>query len=104
MAKAPDNKVFHDLYETQDPIVRYEKPNSTSVLRFRIIEAATEPRIRMDIREYLRTAKYTGWTARGVTVSADQLEAFFEKVTDLKNKMPEFLETPKKKKAPKKTK
>ena len=94
MSKAPDEKVFKDIYETKDPLIKYEKLNSSSVYRFRVIEAATEPKIRIDVREYIRTGNYVGWTSRGLTMTDEQVDQFIEKLLELKAKSLE-VKTPK---------
>jgi hypothetical protein len=102
MSKAPEDKVFKEIYESDPPVVKYEKENSSCVYRFRIVEAQTDPKIRIDIREFLRSNAYVGWTSRGLSMSSEQVGAFIEKLTDLKKKLEEINSKPKAKKASKK--
>ena len=101
MAKAPTEKVYKDLAEVE-PVIKYEKENSTSFFRFRLIEAATEPFIRFDIRECIKTKNYEGYTARGCTFSLAQIPDVIDRLQKLQAKFNEMY--PKKEKASKKTK
>lgn len=87
MAKTPEDKVFKDLFEDADsPILKYERPNggASCVTRFRLVEAATEPRVRIDIREFLRSQTYVGYTGRGVTFTGDQIDKTIANLKQLK--------------------
>ena len=102
MAKTPTDKVYEDLAEVE-PILKYQKENSKSVFRFRIIKASTEPFIRFDIREAIESKNYSGFTARGLTFSAEQMPEVFERLNALEKEYIKIT-TPEPKKATKKSK
>ncbi len=82
MAKAPPDKVYDVVYET-DPIPLYEKENSSATYRLRIVRADTEPKLRLDIRQHIITQKYTGFTARGIAVSIKQAPDLIKGINNL---------------------
>lgn len=87
MAKAPVEKVYKDLFEA-DPIQLYEKESgSTASYRIRIVEADTDPKIRLDIRQFITTQRYVGFTARGVAVSLEQAPLLLKGIEELISKM-----------------
>jgi hypothetical protein len=101
MAKTPVEKIYEDVAEVT-PIVKYEKENSKSIFRFRLIRASTEPFLRFDIREAIESKNYSGFTARGVTFSADQVPKVIQQLQQLQKKFVELF--PEEAKATKKSK
>lgn len=102
MAKTPEEKVYVDLYEDEKSmILKYERGETSCVTRFRIIEASTEPKIRIDIREFLKSRTYVGWTGRGITFVPENIESVIKSLLKLKEKAEE-LSKPKAKKSTKK--
>ena len=83
MAKTPKEKVYKELFEAE-PILLYEKENgSMASYRMRIVEADTDPKIRLDIRQHITTQNYTGWTARGIAISVEQAPALLKGIEEL---------------------
>ena len=89
MAKTPEEKIYEDLAEVT-PIVKYQKENSKAIFRFRLIRASTEPFIRFDIREAIDSKNYSGFTARGVTFSAEQIPKVIQQIQALQKKYKEM--------------
>ena len=83
MAKTPVEKVYRELHEVE-PILLYEKENgSMATYRMRIVEADTEPKIRLDIRQHITTARYVGYTARGIALSLKQAPLLIKGIEEL---------------------
>lgn len=103
MAKAPEDRVFVDLYENPDsPVLKYERPNSSAVTRFRLIQAASDPKVQIDIREFIRSNAYTGYTGRGITFTGEQIDKVIVNLKDLKEQYFKATEPKEKKKSTKK--
>jgi hypothetical protein len=87
MAKTPVEKVYKELFEVE-PILLYEKDNgSIATYRMRIVEADTEPKIRLDIRQHITTTRYIGYTARGIAVSLKQVPQLLKGIEKLMKMM-----------------
>jgi hypothetical protein len=86
MAKTPVEKVYKELFEVE-PIVLYEKESgSMASIRMRIVEADTEPKIRLDVRQHITTQRFTGFTARGIAVSLKQAPLLIKGLQELIDK------------------
>ncbi len=87
MAKTPVEKVYKDLFEAE-PIPLYEKESgSTASIRMRIVEADTDPKIRLDIRQYITTQRFVGYTARGIAIAPSQVPQLLKGIKELMEKL-----------------
>ena len=84
MAKTPKEKVYEEIYEA-DPIELYEKADtgSSAAIRIRLVKADTEPKLRLDFRQHIVSARYTGFTGRGIAISLEQTPKFLKGLNEL---------------------
>lgn len=86
MAKTPEDKVYKEIAVIAK-LPKYETEKSKVVHMVRVVDAPTEPKMRLDIRESIETSNYKGFTARGIALAYDQIDAMIAAMQKGKEKL-----------------
>lgn len=74
MAKTPEEKVYKEL-KSFPSVPRYTTEKTEATFHVRLVEANTDPKTRIDVREYIKSldgTRYSGYTGRGLALTVDQ--------------------------------